>query len=142
MRANLIVMERGVKYRDADMPIPVKMWSERDALLRKPEWMKINFRRILPKVSRASKCRNAQNGSHLCLRGSVLPKPLNVFNHGTAMFMILMPFAPRRRPFYGDAMPMVALLRRMRKSRRNRANDRRHGAAAVGQISAWSRRSA
>lgn len=39
-----IVMERGVKYRDADKMalIPVKnVATEREALLRKPEWMKI-----------------------------------------------------------------------------------------------------
>ncbi len=37
-----IVMERGVKYRDADKMalIPVKnVATEREALLRKPEWM-------------------------------------------------------------------------------------------------------
>ncbi|MDI5454187.1 lipoyl synthase, partial [Salmonella enterica subsp. enterica serovar Cerro] len=41
-----IVMERGVKYRDADKMalIPVKnVVTERDALLRKPEWMKIKL---------------------------------------------------------------------------------------------------
>ncbi len=41
-----IVMERGVKYRDADKMalIPVKnVASEREALLRKPEWMKIKL---------------------------------------------------------------------------------------------------
>ena len=52
-----IVMERGVKYRDADKMalIPVKnVATEREALLRKPEWMKIK----LPadsSVSRVSK---------------------------------------------------------------------------------------
>lgn len=41
-----IVMERGVKYRDADKMalIPVKnVVTEREALLRKPEWMKIKL---------------------------------------------------------------------------------------------------
>lgn len=41
-----IVMERGVKYRDADKMalIPVKnVATEREALLRKPEWMKIKL---------------------------------------------------------------------------------------------------
>ena len=39
-----IVMERGVKYRDADKMalIPVKnVATEREALLRKPEWAKM-----------------------------------------------------------------------------------------------------
>lgn len=43
-----IVMERGVKYRDADKMalIPVKnVATEREALLRKPEWMKIKDRK-------------------------------------------------------------------------------------------------
>lgn len=46
-----IVMERGVKYRDADKMalIPVKnVATEREALLRKPEWMKIKLRLTRP----------------------------------------------------------------------------------------------
>ncbi|MDN5970899.1 MAG: hypothetical protein L0I08_10820, partial [Enterobacterales bacterium] len=41
-----ILMERGVKYRDADKMalIPVKTVAvEREQLLRKPEWMKIKL---------------------------------------------------------------------------------------------------
>ncbi len=41
-----IQMERGVKYRDADKMalIPVKtIVTEREELLRKPEWMKIKL---------------------------------------------------------------------------------------------------
>ncbi len=51
-----IVMERGVKYRDADKMalIPVKnVATEREALLRKPEWMKIKLPR-------------RQNAGHFC----------------------------------------------------------------------------
>ena len=63
-----IVMERGVKYRDADKMalIPVKnVATEREALLRKPEWMKIK----LP----GHQSRNAQKWPAFCLRGSLLP---------------------------------------------------------------------
>ncbi|NYY81303.1 hypothetical protein DMI65_15465 [Escherichia coli] len=68
-----IVMERGVKYRDADKMalIPVKnVATEREALLRKPEWMKIK----LPADSRirASKPQCAKWPA-FCLRGSLLP---------------------------------------------------------------------
>ena len=52
-----IVMERGVKYRDADKMalIPVKnVATEREALLRKPEWMKIKLPADIHPVFRAS----------------------------------------------------------------------------------------
>lgn len=69
-----IVMERGVKYRDADKMalIPVKnVATEREALLRKPEWMKIK----LPADSTypGHQSRNAQKWPAFCLRGSLLP---------------------------------------------------------------------
>ncbi len=64
-----IVMERGVKYRDADKMalIPVKnVATEREALLRKPEWMKIK----LPADSSrypGDQSGDAQKWSSLCL---------------------------------------------------------------------------
>lgn len=52
-----IQMERGVKYRDADKMalIPVKnVVTERQELLRKPEWLKSSFR-LIPAAFRVSK---------------------------------------------------------------------------------------
>lgn len=72
-----IVMERGVKYRDADKMalIPVKnVVTERDALLRKPEWMKIKLPADSTRIQ-GIQSRNAQKWPAFCLRGSVLPKP-------------------------------------------------------------------
>ncbi len=65
-----IVMERGVKYRDADKMalIPVKnVATEREALLRKPEWMKINFRLTRP-VSRGSRQRCVRTACTPCAK--------------------------------------------------------------------------
>ncbi len=69
-----IVMERGVKYRDADKMalIPVKnVATEREALLRKPEWMKIKLPADYAYPGHQS--RNAQKWPAFCLRGSLLP---------------------------------------------------------------------
>ena len=77
-----IVMERGVKYRDADKMalIPVKnVATEREALLRKPEWMKIKLPSSSLKIEtikngmRRHQSRNAQKWPAFCLRGSLLP---------------------------------------------------------------------
>ncbi len=70
-----IVMERGVKYRDADKMalIPVKnVATEREALLRKPEWMKIKLPADSTRIQ-GHQSRNAQKWPAFCLRGSLLP---------------------------------------------------------------------
>ncbi|CAI6154902.1 Lipoic acid synthetase [Escherichia coli] len=70
-----IVMERGVKYRDADKMalIPVKnVATEREALLRKPEWMKIKLPADSTRIQ-GIKAAMRKNGLHSCLRGSLLP---------------------------------------------------------------------
>ncbi|SQB21163.1 lipoyl synthase [Citrobacter koseri] len=70
-----IVMERGVKYRDADKMalIPVKnVATEREALLRKPEWMKIKLPADSTRIQ-GIKSGNAQKWPAFCLRGSLLP---------------------------------------------------------------------
>lgn len=54
-----IVMERGVKYRDADKMalIPVKnVATEREALLRKPEWMKIKLPADSSRIGSKRRC--------------------------------------------------------------------------------------
>ena len=86
-----IVMERGVKYRDADKMalIPVKnVATEREALLRKPEWMKIKLPADSTRIQ-GIKAAMRKNGPAFCLRGSLLPNLAECFNHGTATFMIL-----------------------------------------------------
>ena len=79
-----IVMERGVKYRDADKMalIPVKnVATEREALLRKPEWMKIKLPADSTRIQ----------GIKAAMRKNGL--------HGTATFMILGAICTRRCPF-------------------------------------------
>ncbi len=64
-----IVMERGVKYRDADKMalIPVKnVATEREALLRKPEWMKIKLPADSSRIQ-GDQSGDAQKWSSLCL---------------------------------------------------------------------------
>ena len=74
-----IVMERGVKYRDADKMalIPVKnVATEREALLRKPEWMKIKLpadssvRTACTLCAKRPPARTLQNAS------TTVPRPL------------------------------------------------------------------
>lgn len=65
-----IVMERGVKYRDADKMalIPVKnVATEREALLRKPEWMKIKLPADSSRI-RGIKAAMRKNGLHPCAK--------------------------------------------------------------------------
>ncbi len=97
-----IVMERGVKYRDADKMalIPVKnVATEREALLRKPEWMKIKLPADSTRIQWASK---PQCAKMACILSARKPPALTLaecFNHGTATFMILGAICTRRCPF-------------------------------------------
>lgn len=72
-----IVMERGVKYRDADKMalIPVKnVATEREALLRKPEWMKIKLPADSTRI-RGIKAAMRKNGLHsVCEEASCLTR--------------------------------------------------------------------
>ena len=83
-----IVMERGVKYRDADKMalIPVKnVATEREALLRKPEWMKIKLPADSSRIQ-GIKAAMRKNGLHsVCERppartlqnaSTTVPRPL------------------------------------------------------------------
>lgn len=95
-----IVMERGVKYRDADKMalIPVKnVATEREALLRKPEWMKIKLPVDSSRIQDQSG--DAQNGLHSVCEEASCPNLAECFNHGTATFMILGAICTRRCPF-------------------------------------------
>lgn len=96
-----IVMERGVKYRDADKMalIPVKnVVTERDALLRKPEWMKIKLPADSTRI-RGIKAAMRKNGLHSVCEEASCPNTAECFNHGTATFMILGAICTRRCPF-------------------------------------------
>ncbi len=86
-----IVMERGVKYRDADKMalIPVKnVATEREALLRKPEWMKIKLPADSSRIQ-GIKAAMRKNGLHSVCEEASCPNLAECFNHGTATFMIL-----------------------------------------------------
>lgn len=75
-----IVMERGVKYRDADKMalIPVKnVATEREALLRKPEWMKIKLPADSSRIQ-GSKRRCAKMASTLSVKRPPALTLLNV----------------------------------------------------------------
>lgn len=96
-----IVMERGVKYRDADKMalIPVKnVVTEREALLRKPEWMKIKLPADSTRI-RGIKAAMRKNGLHSVCEEASCPNLAECFNHGTATFMILGAICTRRCPF-------------------------------------------
>jgi lipoyl synthase len=94
-----IQMERGVKYRDADKMalIPIKtVVTERQELLRKPEWMKIKLPADSTRIQ-GIKAAMRKNGLHSVCEEASCPNLAECFNHGTATFMIL-----------GASVPVVA----------------------------------
>lgn len=107
-------MQPGVKLRDADKMalIPVKVLpTERDQMLRKPEWLKIK----LPKSSeRIEEIKGAmrKHGLHSVCEEAACPNLPECFNHGTATFMILGAICTRRCPFcdvaHGRPLPPSA----------------------------------
>ncbi|MDP4537100.1 lipoyl synthase [Alkalimonas collagenimarina] len=107
-------MQPGVKLRDADKMalIPVKVLpTERDQMLRKPEWLKIK----LPKSSeRIEEIKSAmrKHGLHSVCEEAACPNLPECFNHGTATFMILGAICTRRCPFcdvaHGRPLPPSA----------------------------------
>lgn len=112
-----IVMERGVKYRDADKMalIPVKnVATEREALLRKPEWMKIKLPADSTRIQ-GIKAAMRKNGLHSVCEEASCPNLAECFNHGTATFMILGAFVPA--VVHSVTLPTVARSPRMPTSR-------------------------
>ena len=99
-----IVMERGVKYRDADKMalIPVKnVATEREALLRKPEWMKIKLPADSTRIQ-GIKAAMRKNGLHSVCEEASCPNLAECFNHGTAtvpstLRIALLPFGKKAR---------------------------------------------
>lgn len=107
-------MEPGVKLRDAEKMalIPVKVLpTERDEMLRKPEWLKIK----LPKsTERIDEIKGAlrKHGLHSVCEEASCPNLSECFTHGTATFMILGAICTRRCPFcdvaHGRPLPPSA----------------------------------
>lgn len=96
-----IVMERGVKYRDADKMalIPIKtVSSECETPLRKPAWMKIRLPADSSRIQ-GIKAAMRKNGLHSVCEEASCPNLAECFNHGTATFMILGAICTRRCPF-------------------------------------------
>jgi len=107
-------LEAGVKLRDADKMalIPVKVVpSERETMLRKPDWLKIRLPKSSEKIDNIKKAMRSQGLSSVCEEASC-PNLPECFNHGTATFMILGAICTRRCPFcdvaHGRPLPPSA----------------------------------
>lgn len=94
-------IEAGVKLRDADKMslIPVKVVpTEREQLLRKPEWLKVKLPASTEKIDHIKKAMR-KHGLHSVCEEASCPNLPECFNHGTATFMILGAICTRRCPF-------------------------------------------
>lgn len=94
-------IEAGVKLRDADKMahIPIKIVpTERETMLRKPEWLKIKLPRTSEKID-AIKSALRKHDLHSVCEEASCPNLAECFNHGTATFMILGDICTRRCPF-------------------------------------------
>ena len=107
-------MEPGVKLRDAEKMalIPVKVLpTERDEMLRKPEWLKIKLPRSTDRIEQI-KGAMRKHGLHSVCEEASCPNLSECFNHGTATFMILGAICTRRCPFcdvaHGRPLPPSA----------------------------------
>ncbi|MBY0418207.1 MAG: lipoyl synthase, partial [Pararheinheimera sp.] len=107
-------MEPGVKLRDAEKMalIPVKVLpTERDEMLRKPDWLKIKLPRSTDRIEQI-KGAMRKHGLHSVCEEASCPNLSECFNHGTATFMILGAICTRRCPFcdvaHGRPLPPSA----------------------------------
>ncbi|MCC5880869.1 MAG: lipoyl synthase [Idiomarina sp.] len=94
-------LEPGVKMRDADKMalIPVQIVpSEREEMLRKPEWLKVRLPASTAKIDHIKKAMR-KHGLHSVCEEASCPNLPECFNHGTATFMILGDICTRRCPF-------------------------------------------
>ncbi|UVK78237.1 MAG: lipoyl synthase [Sodalis sp. Fse] len=97
---NKSIQEVGVKC-DADKMalIPIKTVEvERQAILRKPSWMKIKLPVDLSRIQ-GIKAAIHKNGLHSVCEEASCPNLSECFNHGNATFMILGAICTRRCPF-------------------------------------------
>ncbi len=106
--------EAGVKLRDDEKlkHIPVTIIpSEKEEMLRKPEWIKIKLPRTTEKVEKIKRTLRENNLHSVCEEASC-PNLAECFNHGTATFMILGDICTRRCPFcdvaHGKPLPPSA----------------------------------
>ena len=94
-------IEPGTKLRDADklahIPIQV-VTSERETMLRKPEWLRIKLPRSSERIDNIKKSLRKHDLHSVCEEASC-PNLTECFNHGTATFMILGDICTRRCPF-------------------------------------------
>jgi lipoic acid synthetase len=105
-------LEAGVKLRDADKMalIPIKvMPSERETMLRKPDWLKIRLPKSSEKIDNLKKAMRSQGLTSVCEEASC-PNLPECFTQGTATFMSLGDICTRRCPFcdVGHGRPLPA----------------------------------
>ena len=87
--------QAGVKLRDDEKVkyIPVTIVpTEKEEMLRKPEWIKIKLPRTTDRIDNIKKVLRENNLHSVCEEASC-PNLAECFNHGTATFMILGIFA-------------------------------------------------
>ncbi|NDV91629.1 lipoyl synthase [Alteromonas sp. 345S023] len=104
----------GVKLRDDEKVkhIPVTIVpTEKEEMLRKPEWIKIKLPRTTDRIDHIKKTLRKNNLHSVCEEASC-PNLAECFNHGTATFMILGDICTRRCPFcdvaHGKPLPPSA----------------------------------
>ncbi len=102
----------GTKMRDADKMahIPIQVIpSERETMLRKPDWLKIKLPRSTENIDKVKKGLR-KGGLHSVCEEASCPNLAECFNHGTATFMILGDICTRRCPFcdVGHGRPLAA----------------------------------
>ncbi|AWB68278.1 lipoyl synthase [Saccharobesus litoralis] len=93
--------EVGEKLRDEDKMrlIPVQVIpTEKEDMLRKPEWIKIKLPRSTERIDEIKKTMRKNNLHSVC-EEAACPNLAECFNHGTATFMILGDICTRRCPF-------------------------------------------
>ena len=104
-------MAPGTKLRDAEKMalIPIQfMPSERETMLRKPDWLRIKLPRTTDKIDHI-KASLRKHGLHSVCEEASCPNLSECFNHGTATFMILGDICTRRCPFcdVGHGRPLA-----------------------------------
>ncbi|GHE80122.1 lipoyl synthase [Thalassotalea profundi] len=109
----------GTKLRDAEKMahIPIKVVpSERETMLRKPEWLRIKLPRSTDRIDQIKASLRKHDLHSVCEEASC-PNLSECFNHGTATFMILGDICTRRCPFcdVGHGRPLAADLEEPRK---------------------------
>ncbi|MFC3120663.1 lipoyl synthase [Agaribacter flavus] len=106
--------QAGVKLRDNEKMkhIPVTIVpTEKEDMLRKPEWIKIKLPRTTDRIEEIKKTLRKNKLHSVCEEASC-PNLAECFNHGTATFMILGDICTRRCPFcdvaHGKPLPPSA----------------------------------